>query len=329
MNLITGATGLVGSYLVRLLVSQGEEVRALRRKTSDISVLEDVAAHVEWIEGDVLDVPSLEQAMQGVKFVYHCSATISFVPSEVEQMMKVNVEGSANVMNAALNAKIEKLVHVSSIAAFGLAPQGKVIDENYSDPNINKCFWYYRSKQYGEREAWRASEEGLNVVVVCPSTIIGAGNWGKEPNSLFKEISKGLKFYTSATMGFVDVRDVVQCMRSLMHSNIRNQKFILTSENLSFREVMFLMADGLKVKRPTLEATGLLREFAWRTEAVKSFFTGVRPVITKESSALAGISFQFSNHKIETTLGYRFRPVKNTITETAEAFLNNQKALSF
>ena len=325
MNLITGATGLLGSYLAKLLLTKGEKVRAIKRKTSDVSLLGEFSEQIEWIEGDVLDIPSLEEAMVGVTKVYHCAALISFIPREVEQMMKVNVEGTANIMNCALASDVKKLVHVSSVAAFGLPVKGKMIDENFSDPNINKAFWYYRSKQYSEREAWRANEEGLNVVVVCPATILGAGWWDAEPNSLFLEIYNGLKFYTTSTNGFVDVRDVAECMHRLMQSNISGEKFIVSAENLSFQDVIWQMADGLKVKRPNLEAGKILRTIAWRVEAIKSFFTKQRPLITKESAELASLDFTYSNEKIKRSLNYNFKSTKETIAETAEVFLKSQE----
>ena len=325
MILITGATGLLGSYLAKLLLTKGEKVRAIKRKTSNLSLLVDYANQIEWIEGDVLDIPSLEEAMSDVTKVYHCAAVISFIPSETDYMMKVNIEGTANVMNVALASNIQKIVHVSSVAAFGLPRTGKMIDENFSDPNINKSFWYYRSKHYAEREAWRASEEGLNVVIVCPSTIIGAGWWDAEPNSLFKEIYNGLKFYTTSTNGFVDVRDVVACMYQLMQSNISGEKFILNSENLSFREVIWQMADKMKVKRPNIEAGNFLRSVAWRTEVLKSIFTNQGPLITKESAELASINFTYSNEKIKHTLNYNFKLMSETIAETAAAFLKSKK----
>lgn len=325
MNLITGATGLLGSYLAKLLLCKGEKVRAIKRTTSNVSLLGKFAAEIEWIEGDVLDISSLEEAMRGVDKVYHCAAVVSFVPSEINHMMKVNIEGTANVMNAALVSEVSKLIHVSSIAAFGIPANSKVIDETFSDPNINKCFWYYRSKQYSEREAWRANEEGLNVVIVCPSTILGAGWWDAEPNSLFQEIYNGLKFYTTATNGFVDVRDVTSCMYQLMQSNISGEKFILSAENLSFRDVMWQMADEMKVKRPSLEAGKFLREVAWRTEAIKSLFTKKRPLITKESADLASINFTFSNEKIKRALNLNFKPIKEVIAETAEVFLKSER----
>lgn len=323
MNLITGATGLVGSYLAKLLLQKGESVRAIKRASSDVSLLGKYAAEIDWVETDLLDVSGLEQAMKGVKKVYHCAAVISFLPSEVEYMNKVNIEGTANVMNAALLEGVEKLIYVSSVAAFGLADKGKVIDEKYTDPNINKCFQYFRSKHYAEREAWRANAEGLNVVVACPGTIIGAGWWTDEPNSLFREIYNGLSFYTNSTNGFVDVRDVVTCLYQLMESNIVDEKFIITSENLSFKNVMWTIADALKVKRPSVEATGILRSVAWRAEFLKSLLSKKRPLITAESAALAAIDFTYSNQKIKDALGYEFKPLNATIAETAEVFLRS------
>ena len=269
MNLITGATGLLGSYLAKFLLSKGEKVRAIKRASSDLSLLGNFATQIDWIEGDVLDIFSLEKAMKGVKRVYHCAAVISFLPDEHEQMTKANVEGTANVMNAALNNGIKKAVHVSSVAAFGIAPENKLIDEKFFDPQIAKRFAYYKSKHFAEREAWRANAEGLNLIVVCPSTILGAGWWNAQPNSLFREIYNGLKFYTSSINGFVDVRDVAECMYRLMNSEISGEKFIVSSENLSFREVMWMMADELNAARPPLEAGKFLREIVWRTEAVK------------------------------------------------------------
>ena len=323
MNLITGATGFLGSYLAKLLLSKGEKVRAIRRSTSDLSLLGEHASEIEWIDGDVLDIPSLETAMKDVKRVYHCAAVISFIPSEVNHMMKVNVEGTANVMNMALKMGVEKVVHTSSTAAFGVAPNGKVIDENYSDPGIGKSFWYFRSKQYGEREAWRAKAEGLNVVIACPSTILGAGWWDDQPNTLFRDIYKGLFFYTSSTNGFVDVRDVAQCLNLLMESDITNDKFIISSANNSFRELMWTIADELKVKRPSVSAEKWLLSIAWRVEALKILFTQKSPIISRETARIARINFAYNNEKITNALNYKFRPIRETVADTSQAFLRS------
>lgn len=325
MILITGATGLLGSYLAKYLLQKGEKVRAIRRKTSDLSLLGEHARQIEWVEADVLDIPALEEAMQGVRQVYHCAAVISFISSEVNHMLKVNIEGTANVMNTALQCGVQKVVHVSSEAAFGFAPPGKVIDETYADPNIRKAPWYYRSKQYGEREAWRAHAEGLNVVIACPATIIGGGWWSHQPNSLFKEVYHGLSFYTQSVNGFVDVRDTVECMVRLMESNISGEKFLLVSENISFRELIWLMADSLQVKRPRIAVGKWLMVFAWRFEVLKGWVTGQAPIITKESAGLTEIDFQYSNRKVTTALNFQFRPLHQTIRDTAQLYLQSEK----
>jgi len=323
MILITGATGFVGSYLAKLLLERGEKIRAIKRASSLLNLLGNYAEKIDWVEGDILDVVSLEEAMKGVSRVYHCAAMISFAAKDTEALMKVNIEGTANVMNAAIYAGVEKVVHVSSVAAFGLPIQGKIIDEKYSDPNINKAFWYFRSKQYGEREAWRAAEEGLSVVVACPGTILGAGWWDAEPNSIFGAVANGLSFYTTATNGFVDVRDVAEALVLLMEKGANGEKYILVSENLSYKELIWQVADEMKVRRPSIAAKKWLLTLAWISESVKTIFTKKEPLVTRESAAIAGVSFMYSNEKIK-QLCFSFRPIRTTISDTTKAYLDSK-----
>ncbi len=325
MVFVTGATGLLGSYLTKLLLAKGEQVRALKRNTSDLRLLGAAAQQVEWVEGDILDIPSLEEAMQGVEKVYHCAALISFLPSEAKNMVKVNREGTANVMNVALHTGVKKVLHVSSEAAFGFPNRGKVIDESYDDPAIHKCPWYYRSKQYGEREAWRAHAEGLDVVIACPGTIIGGGWWNQPPNLLFPKIDKGLWFYSRSVNGFVDVRDVTDCIYQLMESNISGEKFLLVAENISLRDLVWMIADALQVKRAFIPAGKWIMFFAWRAQMLRFLLTGHSPIITKESASLTHIDFHYNNRKIIEALGYRFRPIKQTIEETAALYLKSKQ----
>jgi len=323
MILITGATGFVGSYLAKLLLAQGEQIRALKRINSSLSLLGNDAEKIEWIEGDILDVVSLGEAMIGVKQVYHCAAMISFVAKDADTMMKVNIEGTANVMNAAMDAGVNKVVHVSSVAAFGLPTQQKIIDETYADPNINKAFLYFRSKQYGEREAWRAAEEGLNVVVACPGTILGAGWWDAEPNSIFGAVANGVNFYTTSSNGFVDVRDVAEALVLLMNKGKTGEKYIVVAQNYTYRDLMWQIADVLHVKRPTIAAKKWLLSLAWMSEHVKTIFTQKEPLITRESAAIAGESFAYSNAKLK-QLGFEFRSLQNTIIDTSRAYLKSK-----
>src|SRR5665647_1618417 len=227
MILVTGGTGLVGSYLLYELTRKGHKVKALLRpgkKSYETRKLfnclsaenEHLIDQVEWVEGDVLDPFSLQQAMQGVEYVYHCAAMISFNPRELKAMLAVNVEGTANIVNASIENGIKKLCHVSSIASLGQAEKGEMIDEmaKWKTSHINSG--YAISKYGGEREVWRGIEEGLNAVIVNPSVIIGAGCHRKATNKLFHNIENFLPYYISGINGYVDIRDVVNAMIILM-----------------------------------------------------------------------------------------------------------------
>ena len=324
MILVTGATGLLGSYIARQLVGSGERVRGLKRRGSDLSLLGDATHQIEWVEGDVTDISSLDEAMKGVKQVYHCAALISMQPSHLDQMIKVNTEGTANVVNVALDADVNKLLYVSSIAAFGRPqPTGVLIDENLDVKDSTDNFSYYRSKLYAEREVWRGIAEGLSAVIICPSTILGGGFWHVTPNNIFDQVYKGLSFYTTGTNAFVDVRDVTFIAIQLMNSTIEAEKFIVSAENCSFQELMNMIADALNRKRSTIAINKWLAELAWRYEAVKATITQSTPLLTAESAVMAQSEFRYSNEKICKTLSYQFRPLSKTITDVANIYLQS------
>jgi dihydroflavonol-4-reductase len=326
MILVTGANGFVGSYLVKELLKQGERVRGIKRPTSSLHLLGDAARKVEWFEGDITDIDSLKPAMAGVKKVYHAAAVISFLPKDFETMMKVNVEGTANVVNEALRAGVEKLVLVSSVAAFGLPKEGKVIDESTEYYERKDMITYYRSKFLGELEAWRGEAEGLNVVVACPSTILGAGNFDSEPNSIFAEVAKGAPFYAEGKMGFVDVRDVVKALILLMNSDASGEKFIISGENSSFKNLMFHAAEIMKAQKPRIKVSPALVSLAWRYEWLKNKLTGIRPVVSKESARIATSNFEFSSNKLKERFGFSFIPLGTTIKDTCIAYRKSADA---
>ena len=215
--LITGATGFLGSYLLRSLIKSGHQnIRALRRPNSDHALVADIQGAVEWVEGDLLDPAALEDAMQGIRQVYHCAAIVSFDPRMVRTMLRANVEGTANVVNAALWEGVDKLVHVSSIAAIGRSPEEKKVSENTKWQRSPLHSNYAISKYLSEQEAWRGMAEGLNVSVVNPSVILGSGRWEDGPLQLFRLGWKAFPFYATGVSGFVDVRDVAQAMILLL-----------------------------------------------------------------------------------------------------------------
>ena len=208
MILITGATGLLGSYIARYLVAAGLPVRAIKRATSDLSLLAEAKDQIEWVDADVLNIPSLEDAFQGVSYIYHSAAAISFKKSERERMMKINIEGTANVVNVANYMGVQRLLHVSSVAALGKGKTDTMLNEDAVWEDSPYDTGYGLSKYLGELEVWRGMVEGLDAVIINPSTILGAGRWSDSSTRIFSKVEEGLSFYPKGSNGYVDVRDV-------------------------------------------------------------------------------------------------------------------------
>lgn len=332
MILVTGGTGLVGSHLLYALASSNKKVKALLRPGQRAYHLEnifscfpqsgkDLFANIEWVEGDVLDPFSLSEAMQGVEYVYHCAAVISFSKSDLKTMLSINIEGTANVVNACLQHNVKKLCHVSSIASLGRAETGGQIDENGKWKTSSSNSGYAISKYGGEREVWRGIEEGLNAVIVNPSVILGAGCHAKATNRLFLNIKKFLPFYTHGINGYVDVSDVVNCMMLLMDSDISGERFVLNAENLSLQELFVLASDILGKPHPHIKLNKQLMYVLAFLDETRCKITGSRALITRENVGAAMSKSEYSAQKIISKLGYSFMPVKESL-QTAFKTLN-------
>jgi nucleoside-diphosphate-sugar epimerase len=319
--LITGGTGFLGSYLLRYLVEQGEKVRAIRRSTSSMDLVKSIENQVEWIEADILDVVSLEEAMEGIEQVYHCAAVISFNPKEAKWMKKVNAEGTTNVVNMALRTGVKRFLHVSSIAAIGRNKHSQIVTEETKWERSPLNSNYAVSKMMAEQEAWRGAAEGLEVVAVNPSVIMGSGRWEDGTNGFFNQIWKGLKFYPTGTTGFVDVRDVARAMILLMNSEIVDERYILNGENIDYPTFLTWIAESLNKPKPSIKVNIFLREFAWRSAYLISKITGKKPFLTKETAHSASNTFFYKNDKFQTTFpNFQFTPIQQTIEETAKQY---------
>jgi nucleoside-diphosphate-sugar epimerase len=332
MILLTGGTGLVGSHLLYELTADRKKVRALKRKGSRLDITEKIFEwynpekfteqfrRIEWIDGDLSDIFSLREALQGVKTVYHCAAVVSFVPSERPKMLKINIDGTANLVNACLMEDVEKFCHCSSIAAVGRPDKGTWVDESLIWKTSKKNSYYSISKFGAEREVWRGSEEGLQVVIVNPSVIVGPGDPDRSSARLFTTVKDGLRFYSSGSTGFVDARDVAKAMKILTESDIHDERYILNSENISYKELFEIFARYAKVNPPFFRAGRTLSEIAWRLEKLRSLLTGSNPLITKETARSANSRYQFSNEKIVGELGISFYTVEESAKNTAGFF---------
>ena len=336
MILVTGGTGLVGSHLLFDLCKSGKKVRALKRATSNIDNVKKVFSYysknaailfenIEWVTADLANYFSLLDAMEGVTEVYHCAALVSFDKKDEAEMININVEGTCNMVNAALEKGLRKFCHVSSIATFGSTLNNTPITEDLFWKPSPKNSNYAISKYAAECEVWRASEEGLNVIIVNPSLIIGPGNWNQSSSNLFNTAFQGMKYYTNGANGFIDVRDVSALMIALMGSEIINQRFILNSENRTYKYFFDLML--LEFNKPKLKykVNKLICNFAWRLEKLRSIFTGLKPMVTKETMNSALQIKTFSNDKIKKAFQlYKFTTIEQSIKDSCQLYLKDK-----
>ena len=325
MILVTGATGLVGSHLVQALVQQGKPVRALYRS---IVPSFSGADKVEWVQGDILDVIALEEALNGVQQVYHCAAVVSFNPKKVKDLYQTNVEGTANVVNACITAGVQKLLYVSSVAALGRMNEDSAIDENMQwSPKTNNSE-YGKSKYLAEMEVWRGIGEGLEAVIVNPTIILGAGDWNSGSSQIFKSVYNEFPWYTDGITGFVDVLDVVSAMQLLMESNVSAQRYILNAVNLPFKEVFEMIAKCFGKSPVHKKVTPFLAGFIWRWEAVKYRLTGISPLLTKETAASAQAKVSFKNGKLlQQFPNYKYTQIATTIYRICNELITRYKLI--
>ncbi len=324
MILLTGSTGLLGGQLLSLLNDSGKEVRALVRRVPSQEELMMRGIRrpelIEWTVGDVTDVESVGRAMKGISLVIHCAAFVSFKSKDKAEILKVNVNGTTNMANIALDEGVDYFVHVSSIAALGTIPGKALTDEGDPWDDVPKGSVYGQSKFLAEREVWRAIGEGLPAVIVNPSVILGPGDWSKGSSALFKNVWDGLKYYTHGVNGYVDVVDVAKAILFLVERRVTGERFVLNGSNLDYKKLFDLIAESLNRPSPHKYVSAFKGEIAWRLFAIKSFFTGNDTLVTKETARAAQRIYRYSSEKIE-KLGFQFTPIQETIQNTAKQFL--------
>lgn len=333
MILVTGGTGLVGSHLLLDLVRSGEKVKAIYRNKSKLTKVKKVFSYyvpkkeaeklfdsIEWVAADILDIPSLNSAFENIISVYHCAAIVSFNSKNAKQLRITNIEGTANIVNSCIKFNVEKLCHISSIASMDLAIGDHQITENFT--------WYpekthsdYAISKYGaEIEVWRGTQEGLNAVIVNPGIIIGPGFWSSGSGRIFEETNKGLRYFLPKTTGFVGVKDVSKASIQLMSSDIKNEQFILVSENLNFKQVLEWISKSINKKPPRKVLKPWLVFLGWIYQSIGSRLWGAEKQLTIDSFKSLFLNRYYSNLKVKNAIGFSFTPIKETIEATGEIF---------
>ena len=331
MILVTGGTGLVGCHLLYSLVNENKKVRALHRKNSKTDSVRKVFSYyskdykklfdkIEWIEGDINDITSLDVAFQNISEIYHCAAFISFSNQDFNAMKKINVEGTANMVNTAIDNKVDKFCYVSTIAAIG-ERKNMLIDE--------ECEWkennnpYSKTKHGAELEVWRGISEGLNAVIVNPGVIIGSGYWRRGSGAFITQISRGMNYFPPGKTGFICVKDVVKIMRELMDKNIFSERFLLVAENWTQKDFIYSVCNYLNLKSPLKKASKSIMILGLILDATRSFFLNKRRRLSSAIIKSSHSKNEYSNKKISSVLNYKFTMVEKSIKVTCENFKLN------
>lgn len=326
MIAVTGANGLLGSYVVRTLIEQREPFLAIKRKDSDISLLADVNDEITWHDSDVLDVISLNEAFKNVTCVIHTAAVVSFNPSRAKQVMEINVQGTRNVVNACLANGVKRIVHVSSVAALA-AQKGQTIvtEENKWVENQHQSV-YAKSKYLSELEIFRGQEEGISSVIVSPSAILADANWDNSSAQIFKYVWKQSPFYSDGAINYVDVVDVVKIIYALLRMPIEAERFIVSAGKMPYKELFGLIAKGFGKKNPSIRVNKNFLKIGAYFETLRAIITGSEPRLTKETARIADANYFFENRKIVDRLNFEFQPIDKTLQRCCRYYMAKMDA---
>jgi len=333
MILVTGGTGLVGSHLLLDLVKSGKKVKAIYRNASKLPEVKKIFScyvsakeasfffdSIDWVEADILDIPSLNEAFQNIKYVYHCAAVVSFNATNAKQLRRTNIEGTANIVNSCIKFNVEKLCHISSIATMDLALGENQIFENFTWHPEKEHSDYAISKYGAEIEVWRGTQEGLAAIIINPGVIIGPGFWNSGSGQIFTKIDNGLDYHFPKTTGFVGVLDVTRASILLMDSSLENEQFILVSENMSFKSVLELVAKSIHKKSPKKSLKPWMVLIGWAYQSVANMLWGAEKQLLKNDYRSLFKHSYYSNEKVKDKIGFKFTPIDEVIEETGEIY---------
>jgi nucleoside-diphosphate-sugar epimerase len=333
MILVTGGTGLVGAHLLYHLVLKHPKVRATHRASSDLASVKKVFSYytkdvevlykkIEWVAANITEIPALTKAFEGITHVYHCAAFVSFNPKHYHALKKANIEGTANVVNIALANNVKKICYVSSIATLGQSLNGGYITEETVWNPEDKNSVYSITKYGAEMEVWRGTQEGLDAVIINPGVILGEGYWHSSSGRLITRAAKGAKYYTKGSSGFVDIKDVVNAMVALMESDIKNERYILVSENLTYKDFLGGLSVAFGKPSPYKSISKKMLLFLSSLDWLSSKLFRTKRSLLK---AMIHSMFTYSKYdasKIEKELAFQFTPFEESISRIVKNYLS-------
>jgi dihydroflavonol-4-reductase len=320
LNLVTGATGIVGSHVLLTLLRANSPVIACKQKNSDVLKVKQLFSYyvpdyaelfekIKWVDMDMRDLFSIEDALEGIETVYHCAGYVSFNRHHQKQLMDVNHIGTQLMVNACLRQKTKAFCYVSSIATINNLDYKDVLNEDVFWKTSGNESAYAISKYNAEREVWRGIEEGLNAVIVNPGMILSPGFWGQSSSMLFNRCYKGNRFYTLGTTGYVAAADVAEIMIQLVEGHKFGNRYILVAENYTFKDVIEKVNKNFNNPLPTIKANSFMLNVAWVFDSVASFILGNKSTLTRSIIHASASNQLYSSQKVKMALGYTFSDI--------------------
>jgi dihydroflavonol-4-reductase len=320
---ITGGTGFIGANLVRLLLQEGYEVRALVRPTSCLDNLQGL--DVEIVKGDLND-SELWQQMMGCQVLFHVAAHYSLWQADREQLYRHNVLGTRNILAAARKANIERSIYTSSVAAIGVGANGQIVDETHQSP-VDKLVGHYKKSKYlAEQEAVQAVQKGQDVVIVNPSSPIGPWDIKPTPTGdiILRFLRRQMPFYLDTGLNFIDVRDVAQGHLLALERGKVGDRYILGHQNLTLKELLDRLAQltGLSAPQRSVPAW-LPLSVAWIDEQILAPL-GKSPSVPLDGVRMAKQRMYYDASKAVRELGLPQTPLTVSLKDAVDWFLSHE-----
>lgn len=318
--LVTGATGFLGSAVLRQLLAHGWEVRALVRPGSDRRNVQQLP--IEMAVGDLTDSTSLDAACSGCEVLFHVAADYRLWAKDTTELYRNNVEGTRNVILAGLQAGMKRIVYTSSVATLGLPADGKPGDEDTPAAVADMVGDYKRSKYLAEQDVRLMARDGAPIVIVNPSTPIGPRDVKPTPTGrMVLDAARGrTPAYVDTGLNIAHVDDVAAGHLLAYERGRTGERYVLGGENLALREILAMVAECSGRRPPTVRLPlDVVLPLAYVSEAL-AFVTGRAPQLTLDSLRMARKHMFFSSAKAERELGYRSRPAQVAIADAVEWF---------